>query len=393
MAKSFPRADNNTTFPDRVLVFNYQNGGWAEFTDSFTCFGTWQSFDDRTWADFDSIEDVWASLTRTWAGAQSQSNYPTPIAGNQQGFVLALNQKVSNDESLQITAITGSATDPVQITSPNHNLQNNEYVKISGVNSTGTPDLTILNDRVYQVQKIDNDNFYLYEKNRFTITAITAGETTSVTANGNNFEVGEYVRFSDVSGMTEINGLSGVVKSAGNTFVVTIDSSDFTAYTSGGSAQNMSKPFEGLSLATGSTYLGGGEMSRIMNFKIRSKKFNLLEVGKKNYLGYIDFLMNVTDKGEVACKIFVDYNDSQEINPEGDSDTFFNTGFNTSPDQFSTQSKTKEWHRFYCPTDAQFFEYLMTFNDRMISDETINDSEVYIDSTIIWSEAGGRLVD
>lgn len=50
-----------------------------------------------------------------------------------------------------------------------------------------------------------------------------------------NFSVNDSVHFSGVSGMTEINGMRGTVQSVGaNDITVDIDSSAFTAYSSGG---------------------------------------------------------------------------------------------------------------------------------------------------------------
>jgi hypothetical protein len=79
-----------------------------------------------------------------------------------------------------------------------------------------------------------------------TITGITKGTSTVVTvttsSNINPFQYGEEVTFSGVTGMTQINGLSGMVTATGGTgstnwtFTVNINSSTFGNYTSGGEA-------------------------------------------------------------------------------------------------------------------------------------------------------------
>lgn len=75
------------------------------------------------------------------------------------------------------------------------------------------------------------------------ITAITKAANAEVTVGGTHQQVGTYappvgftVSFASVGGMTEINGLSGVVTAitAANKFTVDIDSTAFTTYTSGG---------------------------------------------------------------------------------------------------------------------------------------------------------------
>ncbi len=71
---------------------------------------------------------------------------------------------------------------------------------------------------------------------RATITGITAAASAVVTA-ANDFSASDIVRFSGVVGMTEINGLTGTVSSpSGTQFTVNINSSAFTAYSSGGVA-------------------------------------------------------------------------------------------------------------------------------------------------------------
>lgn len=69
-----------------------------------------------------------------------------------------------------------------------------------------------------------------------TITNITQATSAVVTAN-NNFHVGQTVVFSSVGGMTEINGLFGIITVRSPTvFTVAINTLTFTPYGSGGIA-------------------------------------------------------------------------------------------------------------------------------------------------------------
>jgi hypothetical protein len=81
-----------------------------------------------------------------------------------------------------------------------------------------------------------------------TITAITQAASAVVTIStggaANPFFVGETVSFLSVVGMTQINGLTGTVTAVGGvttawTITVTINSTAFTAYASGGTIQNV----------------------------------------------------------------------------------------------------------------------------------------------------------
>ena len=130
---------------------------------------------------------------------------------------------------------------------------------------------------------------------------------------------------------------------------------------------------------------------QVQGFKARSKLFNFVNGGQKVRLGYLDFLTQVTDQGEIACNIYNDYNQSDPIN-EGE-DSFYNTDFTTTVEPFSTDGKSMEWHRFYCPIDAQFFSYELTLNDRQIFCPAIQSSEFLMEGVIVWGEAAGRLID
>lgn len=70
-----------------------------------------------------------------------------------------------------------------------------------------------------------------------TVTGITKATQAVCTAAAHTRLVGDVVKFAAVVGMTEINGLVGIVTAiAAGTFTVNIDSTGFTAYASGGTA-------------------------------------------------------------------------------------------------------------------------------------------------------------
>lgn len=80
-----------------------------------------------------------------------------------------------------------------------------------------------------------------------TVTAITqatqAVATVSTVSSANPFQVGEAVVFASVSGMTQINGVTGTVLALGGssgawTVTTSINSSAYSAYTSGGTASS-----------------------------------------------------------------------------------------------------------------------------------------------------------
>ncbi len=382
---TFPDASTNTKFPDKLLVFNYHNYTWALFNDSFTTLGQWQRFNDITWADLAGT--TWQEANFSWVSARLQSQFPSIIAGNQQGFVLILNQDTANKESLHISNAVGG-TGAVRLTVTDHNLQDDEWVVVNGIIGTGGLEL---NGRTFRVVKQSGDDTIdLEEKPRTDITDITVVTQAVVTAAGHTFSVGQHFLIDDLSaGMVEMDGLNGIVVAVvGDEITIDIDASDFTAYTAGGEIQNLDALLVP-AVVQARTYMGCGTLTRVMGFSAKSKKFNLLEAGSKNFLGHIDFLADTTKKGEISCEITTDYSDTP-INQGGD--TFINQVFSTQVDPFSNAPKKKEWHRFYCPTNAQFFEYNLTLNERQMATPSIVNSDVLIDAAIIWSDKGGRLI-
>lgn len=96
----------------------------------------------------------------------------------------------------------------------------------------------------------------LYSSTNLTITGISAAANASITATHamTSADVGvTVVSFHGIVGMTQMNTLSGVVQSVTSTtsFTVNINSTGFTAYTSGGIAN----------IVTGSPALMGGAIS------------------------------------------------------------------------------------------------------------------------------------
>lgn len=141
------------TFPNQVLVYNYLDGSWAEFDDSFTCFGYWQRFSDITWAQ---LGRSWESSNFSWNSGVLQARYPDVIAGNQRGFVVVYSQLQNlgqNSPSLPISNITNATR---LINCPNHNLVNGDYILITSVSGT-----TGLNNNIFLVTQATVNTFVL----------------------------------------------------------------------------------------------------------------------------------------------------------------------------------------------------------------------------------------
>lgn len=81
----------------------------------------------------------------------------------------------------------------------------------------------------------------------FTVTGATRANPCVVTIAGHAFQVGDTVSFDSIGGMVELNGNAyDVTAVATNTITISVDSTAFTAYTSGGTAANATTLWETL---------------------------------------------------------------------------------------------------------------------------------------------------
>ncbi len=378
---TFPAADVDPTFSNRMLLYNYDNKSWAFLNDSLTTLGQYYQTSDVTWADLGGY--TWETYQKTWNAGVQQSGYAQIVGGNQQGFILQLNSKTQSDESRFITSI--SAATPPTITSPDHNFQDGDVVEITGIKGSAS----VLNGYRYQVNNAQTDTFQLYSKPKFAVSAIDTS-TNQVTATGNTLQVGDLVQFSEIVGTTELNGVTGAVIEEGNQFTVDIDMAGFTAYSSGGYAEDLVELFQPTEMAGSETYIGCGVIAAVDNFSIRSKKFNMVNQGRQTHVGYLDFLCPTTSNGEVSVPVYVDYNDTERVNPRG-IDSFFNHSIPTTLTQFATQNQSKDWHRFFCNVDSQFFQYGFTLDEAQLVSTQIQGSAFEVDGVVIWHETGSKL--
>jgi hypothetical protein len=142
-------------FPNKRLVYNYENDSWAIFDDSYTALGNFQPALPAKWNDTPSPS--WESYNNSWIARPAL--IPFLVGGNQQGYVELLDQKVQNDVSLYISNITGNSTTPTVIKSINHNLLNGAVVEISIPPSQAFDNL---DEQVFGIIRVDKDNFELW---------------------------------------------------------------------------------------------------------------------------------------------------------------------------------------------------------------------------------------
>lgn len=324
---TYPDSDSNGTFPDRRLVYNYENDSWAIFTDSLTTLGTFQPISSRTWANPSggdpSVKVTWGEANFSW-GTQPLSIISI-VGGNQQGYIEYLDEQTTNDPSLTITGVTGNTTTPTQITSANHNLQTGAVISISGI-PTGTPFSTSLNGKKFGVIVTTANAFLLMKYNTVT------GE------------------FSDPQLDSPATYIGGGQISVRDNFNIT------------------SKKFN---------FLDEGQNIQIGFIDIL---MDTSESGAITLNVYVDY----NDQEPIN-------NLPNNKNPSTNApDTFFNTTISTASTSSQGAASSKVNQRVFCPVRGNYLTLQYTFsNAQMAGVEQEND--VQIDNQVLWQRPGGRI--
>ncbi len=309
-------------FPNRRLVYNYENDSWAIFNDSFTYFGSFQSTGARTWVQ---SSFSWSDSNFTWQ--TSPALFPFIVAGNQQGFILVLDQKVTNDSTLYISAISSGTGTITVITSPEHNLATSANIipadgqVIQLINMTG--DYAYLNNLIVGISRIDANTFSLY-----TFSSDTESFSIPVP-----FQAGTY------------NGTGTIIVRDG----FSVQSKKFNFLDEGNTIQL-------------------GYIDVLMNNT---------ESGAITMNVYADY--NDTQPINTYPENANDVTD--------EPDTFFNSIIPTYVE--IDRSSTKNWQRVYCATRASFLTTEFTLSNAQLNGIE-QENDVQIDCQIMWVRKSGR---
>lgn len=150
---SYPSNSINYRFPTKTLQYNYKDNSWAEFFESYTAYGQFKRVTGFTWGSVGGIFPTWAQWNQPWNSSNSTTLQPEVLAGNQQGFVVTRGDGTSEAVTLYINNIASNT-----VTSPDHCLNNGDYIVIYG--ALGTVG-SLVNGKVFSVQNASTDTFQL----------------------------------------------------------------------------------------------------------------------------------------------------------------------------------------------------------------------------------------
>lgn len=151
--ESAPDSPTTYKFPNQTLFYNYRDNSWGIFNESYTHYGQFRKQTGFTWATVGNVYPTWSDWNDAWDSGSSTLLQPDVIAGNQQGFVLVRADGTGEGKSLYIRSFASSV-----VTSPDHGLNEGDYIVISGCLGTIA---TEVNDKIFSVSNPTQNTFIL----------------------------------------------------------------------------------------------------------------------------------------------------------------------------------------------------------------------------------------
>lgn len=149
---TFPSNQIKTNpYPNRTYFFNYRENSWAFFDECYTTYGQFKERTGDTWSTLTWL--TWEEWNEPWNSGESTLLTPHIIAGTPQGFVMLRVGETSEDTSISIQSFSGNI-----VTSPDHGLNNDDYIIIS--NALGTISTTV-NNFIFFVDGVTQNSFRL----------------------------------------------------------------------------------------------------------------------------------------------------------------------------------------------------------------------------------------
>ena len=248
--------ESGQTQNNKVAVFNYQDLSWYFYDISLTVLGNYsQQGIDAQWNSFGPSsplgDPAWQDFTfQTWSTYTSQQNAPIMLGGDYNGYIWQMNDPSANGNDGFNNSVYQA---PEIIGNPiNFDLKSRQwapFIKDGKSAQFGYFDVLIPSDpdNIYTVNFYVDDDPTPYLTKTFNalpnetdfianVTNVTQANPAVVTSPGNGLINGENIWLYGVQGMTQINNIEYTITVIDdNSFSLNgIDSTTYTAYTSGG---------------------------------------------------------------------------------------------------------------------------------------------------------------
>jgi hypothetical protein len=156
---SYPYSSSPWRFPTQTFHYNYRDNTWAIFYENYTAHGSFNITTTGlilTWRTVPNTFPTWADWNEPWNSSAVKVGFPQVCAGNQQGFVMLLDEGTGEGPSGYIVTVTTLNPLALFINSPDHCLMNGDYLQLQNMN--GAPELNGLIGVVF-IHPNDSDNF------------------------------------------------------------------------------------------------------------------------------------------------------------------------------------------------------------------------------------------
>jgi len=141
-------------YPNKLLVYNYEDNTWATFKDSFTCFGYLKEDEGALWEEQDF---AWLETSSSWTSEAVINKIAT---GNQQGVVSVIeNNKTTNAASLYITDMYADVPgNPILV--EKHCLSPGDYIIITGAHGIIFEDFDEYDLAIFEVVDVYSSDIF-----------------------------------------------------------------------------------------------------------------------------------------------------------------------------------------------------------------------------------------
>ena len=390
------------TFPNTTLLFNYRNNTWAQFRDTITCFGTAQFQLGITW---DSTTTFWDSEV-SWDDSDDQNYVDYVTAGNQQGFVSiyenAEAQSPVGDRTIYAQSLYIAAVDftqhPTRFTVPNHNLQNEELLYITGTLWSGVD--PGLNNIIYNVSVVDADT-------------ITLGTWT-----GNNYAAVDKISSAVYlgSGVIALLPVMNIVgkdfnpyQAQGKQFKISfidfqMDSNEFIPSIPAITVQLFVNSYLGeqANLLIGNQELLNSSLqSGFITGADKTNPCMITSPGHSLTTGSVIYIANVQGMNNLnSANYTITVVDADRFTLDGINATVFGTYTKggiwnalPAPGTIYQSGSQYAWYRFYSTNFGQYLRVAITYDDELMNQLATHQTGMELNAMNFWFREGGRLIN
>lgn len=152
---TYPVNSDSDIFPNQTLFYNYRDNSWSIFRETYTCYGSLKRRTGFTWQTVGMVYETWQEWNDPWNAGTSTLLQEEVIGGNTQGFVLVRDEGTGEGTSLYIQSFSNGTN---IVTSPNHNLDNGNYIIISNALGDVAP---LVNTEIFSVFNVSTNTFQL----------------------------------------------------------------------------------------------------------------------------------------------------------------------------------------------------------------------------------------